>query len=181
MPAPISLIPSKPAPALSLPLASGGQWSLANESGDFTLLVFYRGYHCPKCKEQLLEIQDADQGLKATGTNVIAISMDEQERAEKTKSEWGLDKLPIAYGLTGAQAREWGLWLSSSKGKTSIGVEELTIFNEPGIFLVRNDGTLHAAWVQTVPMARPKIEDIISAITFFKEKNYPPRGIVEDV
>ncbi|MDD9910564.1 MAG: peroxiredoxin-like family protein [Ahrensia sp.] len=177
MPAPVALIPSKPIPPLSLKLVDGNDWSTQSAAGEnFALITFYRGFHCPKCKEQLQELQSNLTALRDRGVSVTAISMDPQGRAERARDEWDLDALPIAYGLTQEQAAEWGLHLSTSRGKTSMGVEETKIFNEPGLFLVRADGTLYASWVQTVPFARPKTADLLSMIDFVLDKDYPPRG-----
>jgi len=177
MPAPTALVPGTQTPDLSLKLTDGSNWSANTSSGEnFSLLVFYRGYHCPKCREQLLEIQSHLPALSEKGVNVTAISMDPQDRAEKTPSEWEISELDIAYGLSETEARAWGLHMSASRGKTSIGVEELKIFNEPGMFLIRNDGSLFASWVQTVPAGRPNIEELIGFINFVLTKDYPPRG-----
>lgn len=146
MSGPTALVPGKSVPSLTLKHIEGRDWLSDSEVGaNFSLLVFYRGYHCPKCKEQLLELQEKLADFQARGTSVAAISMDPQDRAEKARDEWGLQRLSIVYGLSEEQARAWGLHMSSSRGKTSMGVEELKIFNEPGLFLLRNDGTLYAS------------------------------------
>jgi len=177
MTGPTALIPARPVPELNLLTAEGGSWTLNENPGkNFTLAVFYRGYHCPKCKEQLLDIQDHLAELHDKGTRVVAISMDPPDRVEKTRDEWDLNNIRLLRGLTIETARNWGLHISSGRGKTSIGVEELHHFNEPGTFLIRNDGTLYASWVQTVPFARPKTADLVSMIGFILEKDYPPRG-----
>ena len=36
-----------------------------------------------------------------------------------------------------SKAKEWGLYISTSRGMTSIGIEEPALFSEPGVFLVR--------------------------------------------
>ncbi len=177
MPAPTALIPSAPVPSLSLKLVDGGDWSTESASGDnFALLTFYRGFHCPKCRDHLTELQSCLDDLQACGTSVTAISMDPLDRAERSRDEWGLDRLQLAWGMSQQQAQQWGLHISTSRGKTSTGVEELTIFNEPGLFLVRSDGTLYASWAQTVPFGRPKTTEFASFINFVLEKDYPPRG-----
>ena len=51
-------------------------------------------------------------------------------------------------------------------------------FPEPGLFLVRPDHTLYFASVQTMPFARPEFKDILQAIAFVIEKDYPARGEV---
>ena len=78
--------------------------------------------------------------------------------------------------LTIGAARSWGLYISTSRGKTSTGIEEPALFSEPGIFLVRPDQTLYWASVQSMPFARPHFREIISALDFVIAKDYPARG-----
>ncbi len=73
-----------------------------------------------------------------------------------------------------------GLYVSSGIGKTSIGIEEPALFSEPGLFLVRPDGTLYFGSVQTMPFARPAFGDILKAVDFAIARNYPARGEVVD-
>lgn len=81
---------------------------------------------------------------------------------------------------TYTKAREWGLYLSEGRGKTSAGVEEPVLFSEPAIYLIRPDGTLYFGSVQTMPFARPHFEDILTAIDFVMKRDYPARGEVVD-
>jgi len=74
------------------------------------------------------------------------------------------------------KAREWGLYISSGRGTTSAGVEEPPLFAEPGLFLVKPDGTLYWASISTMPFARPHFGEIAGAIDFAIAKNYPARG-----
>ena len=74
------------------------------------------------------------------------------------------------------KAREWGLYVSTSRGMTSAGVEEPPLFAEPGLFLVKPDRTLYWASISTMPFARPHFPEIAQAIDFAVSKNYPARG-----
>ncbi len=173
------LIPRQPVPALSVPLAGGGKFDLATESPEnFTLVVFYRGLHCPQSRKQLTDLEAKLPEFEKRGVSVVAISPDDRERGEKTKPEWGLKNLRIGYGLPLSTARAFGLWISTSRGKTSAGIEETSLFNEPGLFLIKPDRTLYCASVQTMPFARPHFADLLAAIDFIREKNYPARGEV---
>lgn len=176
------LIPRQIVPQLSLPLLGGGAWSLETHKPDnFTLLIFYRGWHCPICRNQLQDAQSRMFDFQKRGVNIVAISTDGEDRAISTRQNWGLDRLPIAYGLTLAQAREWGLYLSAHRGTTSLGVAEPPRFNEPGIFLVQPDGTLYYTCVQSSPFARPSLSDLTKAVDFVLENNYPARGEIVSV
>ncbi len=172
-------IPRQSAPELSVDLVGGGQWSLdGTPPAAFTLLVFYRGWHCPICRNQLRDMQSRLFDFERLGVEVIAISTDVEKRATSTKKDWGLDRLTIGYGLELKKAREWGLYISTHRGKTSIGVDEPAMFSEPGLFLVKPDRTLYYAAIQSAPFARPATGDIIKAIEFVLDNNYPARGEV---
>lgn len=174
------LVPRQKVPVLTLPLVGGGTFDLsAEQSSNFTLLVFYRGLHCPICKTQLRDLESKLPEFEKRGVGVVAISSDPHERAERTKSDWGLSDLRIAYDLDMATARTWGLYISSGVGKTSVGVEEPALFSEPALYLVRPDGALYFGSVQTMPFARPHFADILGAVDFVLAKNYPARGQVE--
>lgn len=176
------LIPRQIVPDLDVPLASGGRFKLSSEtSQNFTLVVVYRGLHCPICKGYLSDLQSKLADFEKLGVGVVALSSDSAERAEQTKLGWGLDKLRVGYGLTLAQGRAWGLYISTSNGKTSAGVVEPDMFVEPGLFVVRPDRTLYFASVQTMPFARPSFGDILKAMEFVIAKGYPARGEVVDL
>jgi peroxiredoxin len=176
------LIPRQPVPALAVPLVAGGRFDIENEKSDhFTFVVFYRGLHCPICRTQLGELETKLPEFTKRGVSVVALSSDTAERAERAKREWKLANLRLGYGLDLALARKWGLYISTSRGMTSTGVEEPPLFSEPGMFLVRPDRTLYFASVQTMPFARPHFTDILAALDFVMAKNYPARGEVIDL
>ena len=55
---------------------------------------------------------------------------------------------------------------------------EPDLFLEPGLFMIRPDGTLYFASVQTMPFARPAFGDILKAVDFVIANDYPARGEV---
>ena len=88
----------------------------------------------------------------------------------------GFADLRFGYNLALPKAREWGLYVSTSRGMTSIGIEEPARFSEPGVFLVKPDQTLYYGAVQTMPFARPHFDELLAAIDFAIAKDYPARG-----
>jgi peroxiredoxin len=173
------LIPRQPVPPLSVSLAGGGRFDIAGEKPErFTLVVFYRGLHCPQCRKQLTELESKLPEFDKRGVSVVALSSDTAERAQRTKQEWQLPNLRLGYGLDLRTTRAWGLYISTSRGKTSAGIDEPPLFNEPGLFLIKPDRSLYCASVQTMPFARPHLADLLSAIDFIVEKDYPARGEV---
>ncbi len=164
--------PGTKVPALSLPILDGGRFDVTTaRPAAFSMLVFYRGLHCPICKAYLRDLDGALYELAQRGVEAIAISVDTEVRARQARDEWNLKGLPIGYGLSIAAARHWGLYISRATGP-----HEPALFTEPGLFLVRPDGTLYCASIQTMPFARPSFADLLQAVRFVTEKSYPARG-----
>ena len=175
----VTLFSRQPVPPLDVELVGGGSFNIAKEKPpNFTLLVFFRGLHCPICKTQLRELETKLDEFDKRGVGVTAISCDTLERAEKSKEDWKLMRLRVGYGLDLAAARKWGLFVSTGRGMTSAGVEEPARFSEPALYLVRPDGSLYFGSVQTMPFARPHFDDILGAIDYVAKHDYPARGEV---
>lgn len=171
------LIPRQPVPALEVPTVGGGLWSLAARTPrNFSMIVFYRGLHCPICAGYIRDLDRRQGEFAQRGVEAVVISSDVEERAHRAREEWGIEAVPVGYGLAIDKAREWGLSVSAGIGKTSVGVEEPALFNEPGLFLVRPDRTLYASSVNTMPFARPNFADVIKALDVILARNYPARG-----
>lgn len=171
------LKPRQRVPELDFDLVGGGRWSLAAQKPqNFTMVVFYRGLHCPVCRRYTSELNGMAGEFDKRGVSSVIVSTDTKERAEQAKSQWGLPNLAVGYGVSIDKAREWGLYISTSRGVTSAGIEEPPRFAEPGLFLIRPDATLYWASISTMPFARPRFGEIAQAIDFTLSKNYPARG-----
>lgn len=171
------LIPRQKTPDLSLDTLDHGRFDLSTDSPErFTLLTFYRGLHCPICARYLTELDKLTPDFAAKGVKTIALSNDDAEKTRAMADKIEAKNLRFAYGLPLQQARDWGLYISTSRGKTSIGIEEPALFSEPGVFMVRPDQTLYYAAVQTMPFVRPVFRELLGALDFVIEKNYPARG-----
>lgn len=152
--------PGRPAPHLVLPLVGGELWSLHEQSPEsFTMLVAYRGLHCSDCAEYLRTLEQLAARFRDRGVEPIAFSMDTRERASEATERWGIESLPVAYGLTEDMARRWGLFVSQRASH-----DEPPRFLEPGLFLVRPDGTLHYGAIWTLPIGRPDLERLLDAV-----------------
>ena len=89
MPAPFPRQPA-PTPTLDLPLAGGGRVGLAATTPhQFTMVVDYRGEHCPQCRRQLSELDSRLGGLRDVGVDkVVAVSGDDQGGPSGPSAEW---------------------------------------------------------------------------------------------
>ena len=48
------------------------------------------------------------------------------------------------------------------------------LFAEPALLLVKPEGELYAAWIQSTPYARVHVAEILTAADNFVAKNIPP-------
>ena len=171
------LIPRQKTPNLAVPMIDGGTFDLANENAERGVVIcFYRGLHCPICATYLKELEKLTPAFNERGVSTIALSSDSRDRAEDMAKKIEARHLRFGYDLDLKKAREWGLYISTSRGKTSIGIEEPALFSEPGLFMVSADQSLYYGSVQTMPFVRPHFSELVSALDFAIEKNYPARG-----
>lgn len=171
------LTPRKIAPHLTLDTVAHGRFDLASETPErFTLVCFYRGLHCPVCANYLKELERLSPEFAKRGVGTIAISSDAEERAREMARKIGAENLRIAYGFELNRAREWDLFISAARGKSSIGIEEPPLFSEPGVFLVRPDQTIYYISVQSMPFVRPNFTEMLQAVDYVIQTDYPARG-----
>lgn len=171
------LMPRKTTPDLSLPLVGGDRFDLAAERSERgTVICFYRGLHCPICASYLGELEARTPDFAERGVATVAVSSDGPERAAAMAEKIGASALRIAYDLPLSVARDWGLYISTSRGTTSIGIEEPALFSEPGLFMVTPERTLYYGSVQTMPFVRPHFSELVAALDFAIAKSYPARG-----
>lgn len=171
------LIPRQKTPDLALETSAHGSFNLASDGSERgTVICFYRGLHCPICATYLTELERLTPAFEERGVKTIAVSSDVQERAQGMAEKIEAKQLRIGYDLSLAKAREWGLYISTSRGKTSIGIEEPALFSEPGLFMVTPNQSLYYGSVQTMPFVRPHFSELLSALDFAISKDYPARG-----
>ena len=171
------LIPRQKTPDIEVTTLFHGGFNLATDNAErFTLVTFYRGLHCPICANYLKELERLNPEFEDRGVKTIAISSDGEDRAREMAEKISASNLRFGYDLPLSVARAWGLSISTSRGKTSIGIEEPELFSEPGVFLVRPDQTLYYASVQTMPFVRPVFKEIVQALDFVIANDYPARG-----
>ena len=167
--------PGNRAPELKVKTVSDELWNLKKRNPEkFLMIVFYRGYHCPICKKYLKELSAlAKQFFKNGVLDIIAISGDSEERAYKAKDEWELSNVEVGYDQSLDSMREWGLFISES-----IKEAEPKYFGEPGLFIIDKDKNIFYSAINSMPFGRPQLKDMLDAIQFVNENDYPARGTV---
>lgn len=171
------LIPRQKTPDLKLPTLDHGEFDLTTEASERgTVICFYRGLHCPICAKYLAELQRLEPEFTKRGVATLAVSSDDVERTRAMAEKLDATTLRFAYDLPLTVARDWGLYISTSRGTTSIGIEEPALFAEPGLFMVSPGQTLYYGSVQTMPFVRPHFSELIGAIDYAIKADYPARG-----
>ena len=171
------LVPRQKTPNLQLPTLDDGDFDLSRETSERgTVICFYRGLHCPIFATYQSEFQKRVADFAERGVGTIAVSSDGEDRAREMAKKIGADTLRFGYDLSLTKAREWGLYISTSRGKTSIGIEEPALFSEPGLFMVTPEQSLYYGSVQTMPFVRPHFSELVGALDFAIKNSYPARG-----
>src|SRR5918994_2410658 len=168
--APVKLQSGSDMPRLSVPKVGGGKLTLG-AGEDWQMVVVYRGKHCPICRTYLKTLDGLLDEFKAIKTDVIAVSGDPQEMAERERRDEGW-RFSVAYGLTTDQMRTLGLYISEPRSPQ----ETDRPFPEPGLFLVNPQGKIQIVDVSNAPFARPDLKSVLQGLRFIQEKQYPIRG-----
>lgn len=87
-----------PAPGFDLPLAGGGRRSLAQQHGRPTLVVFYLGFGCLHCVEQLEALAPLAEAFAAAGIDILAVGTDTAESAAESLEGWSRES-PFPFPL----------------------------------------------------------------------------------
>jgi peroxiredoxin len=162
-----------PFPQIQLRTVGGGTRTLgkAQNGHDWQLVVVYRGLHCPICKRYLSQLQEMASAFYDQKVEVITVSADPLEKAQKMVEEQALE-LPVAYDLSPEQMAQLGLYISDPRSAQ----ETDRPFAEPGTFVVNGAGNLQIVDVSNAPFSRPDLDALLRGITFVREKDYPVRG-----
>lgn len=136
----------------------------------WTMLVVYRGRHCPRCKRYLNKLND----MLSSWTDVMdvfVISADTKEKALADREEFGWN-FELGYGLTVDRMRELGLYVSEPLSEA----ETTDLFSEPGTFVIRPDGSLMLVDISNGPAARPDLDELLDGMKFNINNDRPVRG-----
>jgi peroxiredoxin Q/BCP len=137
------------APQFSLPDSEGNTFSLADQAGRKTLLVFYPGDNTPVCTKQLCDYRDGIEAFEGLGVDVVGISNDNAETHREFSQK---HRLPFRL-LTDADLEVAGQY--DSKGLMGM---------KRSIFLVDETGVIRYRHVESVPLFRRKREELLEVI-----------------
>ena len=124
----------------------------------------------PNLQELHSQVEALKDKFDELDTDILFVSADNAEKAKSFATEVNLN-LPVAYGISLAQMRKLGLYVSDPRP-----TETDLPFPEPGLFVINEQGQLHIVDISNAPFVRPDPELIIRGITHIKKNGYPIRG-----
>jgi peroxiredoxin len=158
---------------MTIPKLGGGTVAVGGPRERWTLLVVYRGKHCPRCKKYLNILNGMREKWDEAGFDIAVVSADPEAKARADQAEfgWGFD---LGYDLSEAQMARLGLYVTEPLSAT----ETDRRFAEPGTFVIRPDGSLLLIAISNGPSARPELTELLDGMIFTKDNDRPPRGTV---
>lgn len=155
----------------SFPSVAGGDNIAIGQPKDrWTMLIVYRGKHCPRCKRYLNKLNAALTSWTDV-MDVVVVSADTKEKALADQAEFGWN-FDLCYGMSEAQMRSLGVYVSEPLSDA----ETDSLFAEPGTFAIRPDGSLMLVDISNGPASRPDLEELLDGMKFNIENNRPVRG-----
>lgn len=172
MPTPKPIPDSILAP-MTFPKLGGGDLIIGGPKDNWTLVVVYRGKHCPRCKKYLNTLDAMSSDWADAGFDVVVVSADTEEKAKTDQAEfgWGFD---LAYDLSEGQMETLGLYVTEPLSPA----ESDRRFAEPGTYVIRPNGSLIVVALSNGPAARPELAELLSGMVFNKTNDRPARGTV---
>ncbi|MFD2256005.1 peroxiredoxin-like family protein [Luteolibacter algae] len=163
-------------PAITLSTVNAGEITLGKvkKPGNWQIVTVYRGLHCPICHKYLARMEELKEDFEKLGVELLAVSGDPVEKAEKMVDEHELT-IPVAYGLSIGEMKELGLYISEPRSKE----ETDRPFAEPATFAVNAEGKLQLIELSNTPFNRADLGELIESVQWVQENDYPIRGTFE--
>lgn len=158
---------------VSTPKLGGGEIVIGGVRENWSLVVVYRGKHCPRCKKYLNILNEMRPKWTDAGFDIMVVSADPVEKAQADLDAFGWD-FDLGYDLSEAQMATLGLYVTEPLSAA----ETDRRFAEPGVFVIRPDGSVLLISISNGPSARPDLTELLDGMIYTKENNRPPRGTV---
>jgi peroxiredoxin len=100
------LNPGDSFPQFTVKTASGADLTIPEDfSGDYGVVLFYRGSWCPYCAAQLRAFERAHDKLTDAGIRVVALSVDDAATTEQLAAKLELN-FPLGHSVNAREAAE---------------------------------------------------------------------------
>lgn len=129
----------KPAPAFTLPTASGEKVTLSKLKGKGVVLYFYPRDDTPGCTTEAKEFSALTKEFDKIGFVVVGVSKDSPEKHQKFTDKYDL-AITLGSDEEGKTIERYGVWVEKNMyGKKTMGIERAT-------FLIDSKGVIRQIW-----------------------------------
>jgi len=129
----------KPAPAFTLPTASGEKVTLSKLKGKGVVLYFYPRDDTPGCTTEAKEFSALTKEFDKIGFVVVGVSKDSPEKHQKFADKYDL-AITLGSDEEGKTIERYGVWVEKNMyGKKMMGIERAT-------FLIDSKGMIRQIW-----------------------------------
>ena len=164
--------PADPFPPIDFKMMSGGTQRLSDNKGRWSVLIVYRGDHCPRCKTYVARLHELAAGYAEREVDLMLASMDPENIARRTMDENGWT-LPVAHSLSVEECQQLAVYLTDHED----GSELSGPYAEPGLYLINPEGLTQVIATSNSPSVRPDLEVVLDGIIGTQDRNLPIRGL----
>lgn len=140
--------------------------------GRYTMVIVYRGQHCPICLKYLNELSMLTGRFQELNVDIVAVSADSKEQLDQFKVNGLNANFPVLLELQVNDMKKLGLYISEPTSDS----ETDHLFAEPGLFLVNPKGETAMIEIANAPFIRPNLDQFVTGLEYAMENNYPIRG-----
>jgi len=146
-------------PTLKVPLPGGETLSLPDAlTGDFGVVLFYRGTWCPYCNAQLRAFQRASDSLAEVGARVVALSVDDEVTTTELVAKHGLT-YPVGHSADAkAISAATGAFVEPERG-----------FLQSTGFVLNPDGQVVVSVYSSGAIGRLVPDDVVGLIRYLRD------------
>jgi peroxiredoxin len=153
------LNPGDPFPTISLHVGEETVTLPDALTGDFGVVLFYRGAWCPYCNAQLRAFQRASEELTEVGAKVVALSVDDEATTAATIAKHRLS-FPVGHSAdAGAISAATGAFVDPERG-----------FLQSTGFVLDPTGTVLVSVYSSGAIGRLVPEDVIGMIRYVRSQ-----------
>lgn len=138
----------------------------------WTLVIVYRGQHCPICTNFLNALDSLAGGFQGIQVNIVAVSADSKEQLQKNIEDDLSVSFPLYHSLALDDMKRLGLYISEPRGDS----ETDHLFAEPAMFVVNHRNKVQLLNISNGPFARPDVDQLLEGLRYARENEYPIRG-----
>ena len=149
-------------PTITASRVGGGEMTLPQDlGGKWAILLFYRGHWCPYCRQQLTDFQRSLEQLHEIDVEVVALSVDPLEEAEKTVERHRLT-YPVLYGLDAHEVAP----------KIGAFMNEEPLYLQATGFVLQPDGKIAVSVRSSGAIGRLVATDTINFIKYLQQQTH---------